>query len=243
MLCPCCGNPVTVGTTGCACGARFVGQPLDDAPIKVQRLGPVMTAILLLALVTTASLVFTKWLAPAGVVVIWAGRRALLLARRDPEGYGGYRIAAATLSLTLFATAVCAAVAIARIPEFLENRATRELAATRAEMHRVASILEEYKRLHGSYPRNMLEVSQVLNGALPADYWEKTIAYQSTSAIAETTTSRFGVGGLAPNNFELRSAGPDGIEGNDDDLIMSDGLFLTAVEARRLALPRKAPTR
>jgi hypothetical protein len=110
-------------------------------------------------------------------------------------------------------------------------------------MHRVASILEEYKRLHGSYPRNVQEVSQVLNGALPADYWEKKIAYQSTSAIAETNTSRFVVGGLAPNNFELRSAGPDGIEGTDDDLIMSDGLFLTAAEARRLALPRKAPSR
>ncbi|HYV04781.1 MAG TPA: hypothetical protein VFB82_09355, partial [Blastocatellia bacterium] len=85
MDCPCCGVRITLGVDQCLCGAKFVGEPLDDAPLKVQRLGPAMTSVLLLATVVVVSLAFTKWLAFAGAVVLWSSWRAARLARRNPE--------------------------------------------------------------------------------------------------------------------------------------------------------------
>ena len=45
MLCPCCGESVFRSARECDCGARFVGEPLDETPIKVQRLGPAMISV------------------------------------------------------------------------------------------------------------------------------------------------------------------------------------------------------
>src|SRR5215510_8088788 len=117
MPCPCCGNTLRVGAAGCACGARFVGLPLDDAPIKVRRFGPAMISVLLLAVAIAATLVFTKWLAFFSIVVIWASWRAMQLARRNPEWYGGYKTAATVFALTLVASVAGGSFAITRIPQ------------------------------------------------------------------------------------------------------------------------------
>jgi hypothetical protein len=84
--CPCCGASITRGVRECGCGARFVGEPLDEAPLKVQRLGPAMNSVLLLAILVSASLAFTPWLAFGAVVVLWSSWRAVKLARRNPNG-------------------------------------------------------------------------------------------------------------------------------------------------------------
>ncbi len=62
MLCPCCGGKIALGVPACLCGARFVGEPLDDTPIKVKRFGPAMTAVLMLAIAVSVPLIITKWL-------------------------------------------------------------------------------------------------------------------------------------------------------------------------------------
>jgi len=239
MLCPCCGISISVDVKACTCGARFVGRPLDDKPAIVPRLGPSMTAVLLLAVVTTAALVFTKWLAFAAVVVIWSANRALCLSRRDPALYGGRRTALATLTVSVLASLILGTVGAFQIPRYFENRKIRQIAATRARMHHVASLLEEYKRVQGSYPRDAQEINRVLNERLPADYWDKSLKYQGyTTAIADNNANLLTVAGLSLNDFELRSAGPDGVEGTDDDVIMRDGVFLTAAEARKQPMPR-----
>jgi hypothetical protein len=236
MLCPCCGNDIPLGAPVCRCGARFVGEPLDETPFKVQRLGPVMVAVGLLALVAVSALIFTKWLALAGVLVFWAARRAMKLARREPEEYGGYRTAAATLIIALTAGAVAAGYSIAYIPKFLEGRQAKRDAYTRAEIYRVASRLEAYKRSYNSYPSTMQEYRKAINEHLPADYWENDIKYQGyTEAIVNKAP---GVTGITFVNFELRSAGPDEIEGTDDDIIMRDGVFFTNEEAKRQPVAR-----
>ena len=244
MLCPCCGSPLVVTARQCACGARFVGEPLDEKPIKVQRLGPIMTALLLLVLVVSAALIFTKWFALGAAVVIWSSARAVRLARRDPEWYGGYRVATTTLAITILASMIAASVAIANIPRYFKNRGIAQVAATQSAMRHVASLLEDYKSTCGSYPRNAQEIAKAMNESLPADYWEQKIKYQSyTVGIAEKDASPIGMAGLASANFELRSAGPDGIPDTDDDIIMRDGVFLTAAEARRQAVPRASTGR
>ncbi|HEY7545131.1 MAG TPA: hypothetical protein VID27_09625, partial [Blastocatellia bacterium] len=142
MLCPCCGEEVALGAEGCVCGARFVGHPLDQSPVKVQQFGPVMNTAALLAVVIIASLVFTKWLAFAAVLVLWSSWRAMRLAKRSPEAYGGYRVAAGMLIATAVAGSVAGGFGIAYIPQYLRNYKERQEAATRAEMYKICLQLE-----------------------------------------------------------------------------------------------------
>ncbi|MFY9607025.1 MAG: hypothetical protein WAU45_00250 [Blastocatellia bacterium] len=231
MACPCCGASITLGVRECSCGARFVGEPLDEAPLKVQRLGPAMTSVLLLATLVGVSLAFTPWLSFAAVVVLWSSWRAVKLARRNPELYGGYRTAVATLSVTILGSAILGAFAISRIPRVLDNWETGRIAATQAAIYHARSQLEDYKRTRGSYPKNTQEFTKVIGESLPADYWERSIKYQSrTDQIADGSLE---ITGIQFVNFELRSAGPDGKLATDDDVIMRDGIFFTNSEVTK----------
>lgn len=232
MLCPCCGGSLLRGARQCGCGARFVGEPLDETPIKVQSLGPAYTSAVLLIVVVGAALIATKWLAFAGLLVIWSAWRAVRLARQDPGWYGGYKTAAATLAVAIAASVALAAYGITHIPQALENYSLRQRAATNSAMYYVANLLEEYKRADpsGQYPRNAQEYKRAIGESLPADYWDRSIKYQSFfGAIADrsvdTTVVQF-------RNFELRSAGPDGIAGTDDDIVMRDGTLFTNSEVK-----------
>jgi hypothetical protein len=231
MVCPCCGNDIPLGAPGCRCGARFVGEPLDGTQFKVQRLGPVMVAVGLMVLVAALALIVTKWLAVAAVLVIWSARRAMKLARQQPEGYGGYRTATATLIATIAVSAVASAYTIAYIPKFLDEREEKRKAHTRAEMYRAASRLEAYKRKYGSYPSTPQDYGKAIDQQLPIDYWENGIKYQSyTEALVNQSP---GMTSISIANFELRSAGADEIEGTDDDIIMRDGIFFTTAELKK----------
>jgi hypothetical protein len=110
-------------------------------------------------------------------------------------------------------------------------------------MHRIASLLEDYKATCGSFPKDAEEIKKALGETLPADFWDKRIKYQSSSALAENEASPMRMTGLQMANFELRSSGPDGIDGTDDDIVMLDGVFLTAAEARKQAAPTRPPIR
>jgi hypothetical protein len=234
MLCPCCGGRVFRGALECGCGARFVGEPLDETPIKVQRLGPAMTSVGLLALVVVAALVATKWLAFAAVLVMWSAWRAVRLAKRDAEWYGGYKTAAATLSLTIGGSLALAAYGIAHIPQAFENYRLRQVAATHASMYHLANSLEEYKRTmgFGSYPRDAQELKKATGESLPADYWDQSIKYQSRIALVAERRESAQAPVLSYTSFELRSAGLDGVVGTDDDIVMRDGIIVTSSEVK-----------
>jgi hypothetical protein len=230
MLCPCCGATILRVAAHCECGARFVGEPLDETPIKVQRLGPAMTSLALLALVVVAALIATKWLAFAGVLVMWSAWRAVRLAKQDPGWYGGYKTAAATLALTIAGSVALAGYGIAHIPQAFENYRLRQVATTQASMYHVARLLEEYKLAKGSYPDTPQELKKAIGESLPADYWDRSMKYQGyAGALADRSNI------LVQNtSFELRSAGPDGIVGTDDDIVMRDGILFTNSEAKTI---------
>jgi len=229
MLCPCCGSEMLLGAFDCRCGARFVGEPLGDPAVKLRQFGPAVTAVALLVIVVAAALLFTKFLALAGLVVVWAARKAMRLAQRDPEGYGGYRTAAATLAVTLAAGAVSGGFAIASIPRLIKDRKAKETAATCAPIYRYYQLIEEYKRKYGSYPVDEPAVRRFISESLPRDYWNKGIAYQGRTDYM--VGSKPGQTGIQINNFELRSAGPDEKLETDDDIVMIDGIFYTNAEA------------
>lgn len=231
MLCPCCGRTILRVASECGCGARFVGEPLDHPPIHVQRLGPALTAVALLLLVVMAGIGVTKWLAFAGLLVIWAAWRAVRLARRDPKWYGGYKTAATTLTVSLAAGATLAAYGIAHVPQAWDNYRLRQKAFTQSEMHHVANLLEEYKRANSGYPKDVQEYKKVIGESLPADYWDSGLKYQGyPGALADRSVRNIRV---PIDNFELRSAGPDGIIDTDDDIIMRDGIFFTNAEIKK----------
>jgi len=238
MLCPCCGESVFRGARECNCGARFVGEPLDETPIKVQRLGPAMTSIALLALVVVGALVATKWIAAAGALVMWSAWRAVKLARRNAEWYGGYKTAVTTLTLTTVGCLGIATYGIAHIPKAIENYKLRQTAATEASMHHAASLLEDYRLKvgSGSYP-GFQEFKMVMGESVPGDYWDNSIKYQPVDArLADTA---IGISTLYVDSFELHSNGPDGVAGNDDDIIMRDGIFLTSAEVKKKTLAQQ----
>ncbi|HSQ20699.1 MAG TPA: hypothetical protein VLR92_10025, partial [Blastocatellia bacterium] len=109
-----------------------------------------MTSVALLALVVVASLVITKWLAFAAVLVIQSAWRAVKLAKHDADWYGGYKTAVGTLTLAITGSASLAAYGIAHVPKAIENYHIRQIAATQASMHHVASLLESYRLSHDS---------------------------------------------------------------------------------------------
>jgi len=241
MLCPCCGAQITLGVRDCPCGARFVGQPLDDEPIKVRRFGPAMTAVLLFVLAVAVTLIITKWLAVTVVIPMWYAARAMRLARRDPEWYGGFGVATATLTLTIVGGVIGASYGIVSVPRFLENRRVRRIAATEAVIYHMASQLDEFRNTYGEYPKDTQVIKKTLTESLPVDYWGKTISYASKPAdIADTAITRTG---LSYKIFELRSAGPDGIENTDDDIIMRDGVFFTNAEIKKQPAIRNSSDR
>lgn len=245
MLCPCCGAEIALGIQACGCGARFVGRPFDETPAKIRRFGPAATSALLLVLAVAVTAIATKWLAPLALVPAWFALRALRLEKGDPEGYGGRRVAAATLTLAIVGSLGMATYGISNIPRAVERYRVRRAAATQAVMHHVVAILEDYKAANGGYPEDPAAYKRLLNGEVPADYWEKTIRYQSyPEPLARIEGPRTpGKPPLQYSTFELRSAGGDGIEGTDDDIIMRDGVFYTSAEIKKLPAVRTSSDR
>jgi hypothetical protein len=188
-----------------------------------------MNTVGLLAFVVVTALTFTKFLAFAAILVVWSARRAMKLAKSEPEKYGGYRVATALLMVTLIAGVSLAGYTVAYIPQFLKNREIRREAATKANMiHYYASVLEEYKRKYGSYPRNAQEAAKVTSESLPADYWNHNITYKPR--IGDIVNAVPSQASISVTNFDLQSKGPDEIENTSDDIIMRDGIFYTKAE-------------
>ena len=244
MLCPCCACRMEPGALECSCGARIVGDPLGETPFKVRRYGPIMIAVAALAAVSAAALIFSSWLALAAVLPILLCRRALLLAKRNPDLYGGYKTATASLALTLLASAALSSYAIIRVPDYLEKRKIRARAAQQAIMLHIAVLLEQYRTKSGSYPRDLESIKAEMDGwSLPADFWTRSIKYRPyTEQVASTSLHKGGDPpiGVVYNDFELKLAGPDESLGTQDDIFMRDGLFYPNPDAGR-PVPAKEP--
>jgi Type II secretion system (T2SS), protein G len=224
MLCPCCGEKIELGVRECGCGARFVGHPLSE-PFRVRRYEPVLTTLFLIIITAGGIYYVSRWAAVGAAFVLPAAWRAARLVRRDRELYGGYRVAMAMLVVAIIGGAVAAAYGAHRVSRYFETRRLQQIATTQSAMYRVASLLESYKRTFGSYPRNEEEIKKFFGQSLPADNWERIITYQSyTEALADGSVR---LTGISYSSFELRSAGPDGEEGTEDDIIMRNGMFFS----------------
>lgn len=115
MVCPCCGQPRSIGVSECvACGARQVGTPLLPPDVLLPKLGPAIAALTCAVLVMLAFLVFWVFgndMRVGRVMLIWAIGDATKfthdLLQADPKlpsyrifSYDAYRLAF-TLSVVL----------------------------------------------------------------------------------------------------------------------------------------------
>ncbi|HEU4386796.1 MAG TPA: hypothetical protein VFV34_03295 [Blastocatellia bacterium] len=247
MLCPCCGDEMSVQARICDCGARIVGEPLGGPITKIQVYGPVVLAFSLFAVVVTAAAVWTLWTAVAGVVVLAAAHRATKLARQSPDSYGGYRVAVGLLLVTAVSGAVLTGFGISRIPRYLSKRADAERAQTAAAMIEYSIYLEKYRAENGGkYPPTDEDLRKFASQTLPLDSWDIPVTYNAyTEGIAEAASRQNGSPGpiAANENFELRSAGPDGKIGTDDDIVMRDGVFCSSLDVLRNPQGPRSPIR
>lgn len=262
MLCPCCGKQMPLGPGDCSCGARIVGEPLPESPFKVQRLGPVMTAVAV-AIAAAGCCRITVWVGLGAPVAIWLAWRAVRLARRDPQGYGGYRVACVTLAMVLTAATSLAGFEIYRIPRYLEKEKLARQAATEAAILQMAVQIEECRRKNGSYPFDTEAMTKITGAPAQLDYWQKPIMYASSDESAAVYNNYFldkGPSqpgeppfpdlpsadegpGIEFHSFELRSAGPDGILGTADDIVMRDGVFCTNPKVITRPIYKDSPDR
>jgi len=159
---------------------------------------------------------------PLSLAGIWLARRATRLIRSDSAGFGGSRIARTSYGLSISLLIVFSAVTVSWVPRYIAKLRAQRAAATRALMYKLhAQALQKYYKEYGQYPRELSDLSFVNAEEAPqSDYWEHSFEYNPISVVASKGT------GASWTNYTLRSAGPDGKYGTEDDIIMVDGVIV-----------------
>jgi hypothetical protein len=162
-------------------------------------------------------------LIPLSALGSFLSLRAIRLARRMPERFGGLRVARISLGLSLVLGIVFSIISIGSIPQAMERRREKQAAATRALMYQLHyAALERYHREKGSYPPELSDLVLVTDQSFPQfDNWEHAFTYAPGSVIASKA------GAVGFSTYKLVSAGPDGQFGTDDDIVMVDGVVVT----------------
>jgi hypothetical protein len=161
---------------------------------------------------------------PLSLAGIWQARRALRLITGDAARFTGRNLARFSLALSLLLAVAFSLVTAKAIPEAIARGREKRLAATRAQMYQLHDqALQKYYREYGTYPQELSDLGRVNRAPLPQqDSWERGLRYSPVSVIAAK-------GGAAPfSNYRLVSAGPDGEFGNADDVLMIDGVIVSA---------------
>lgn len=169
----------------------------------------------------------------------WA-RRALRLAKQQPNEYGGLKLAQVSLVLSALLFVTFGAAGVNGIPGVIERGRLRRKAATNAMAYQNASTLREYYRQYGTFPRETADLSRVTQESIPhSDYWGTEFKYTPYGTVASRGNA------VSFSNYTLTSAGPDGEFGTSDDIVMIDGVIVdkpseTDLPASVLA-PEKKP--
>lgn len=162
-------------------------------------------------------------LIPLSLIGMRLARRALQLAQQDAARFGGLRLARVSMVLSTFLFLSFSAAAISSIPRTIERGRAERIATTKAALYHLHNALAQYYYDHGTNPSNFEELSSESKETLPkSDYWEHDITYTPNSVIATKGAA------VQFSDYVLRSAGPDGIMGTADDIVMQNGVIVTA---------------
>lgn len=163
-------------------------------------------------------------LAPISIVGIWLSQRARKLSKIDPFRFGGLGISTTSLILAIILFLGFSTAGISSIPRAIQNGRLKHIAETRARFYHLhVEALTRYYAENGTYPQELSDLNGYVPTSIPqSDYWGNSINYTPTGVIASKKS--------APlfSNYQLVSAGPDGIMDTADDIRMIDGVIISA---------------
>jgi hypothetical protein len=158
-------------------------------------------------------------IAPLAFWAMHLARRAWLKARNLPQQFGGLRMAQVTFALAAVLFVSFAAAGLTSIPTRLERGRQRQVALTNVALYENAAAFREYLRKHRSYPQDLTELN--VQHLPVSDYWGTEIKYEPFGTVADNRS-----GAASFSSYTLRSAGPDGVLGTTDDIVMVDGVIV-----------------
>ena len=184
-----------------------------------------------------------KWIAiPLSIFSIWAGLKICASIRRNTKKFmwsefANFGLAASILFVLLVGTFIGVTV-----PERLRLRQRGLEAEQRAKLYIIDKAFFEYRVQYGTFPAVPGDLKKLQDNdgsiALAMSYLEENSTYKPTSIIAEVSelpktgknskpsmsTENSPATTVSFTNYEVRIAGADGIYGNEDDLIIRDGI-------------------
>jgi hypothetical protein len=158
-------------------------------------------------------------IAPLAFWAMRMARRAWKNAQTMPQQFGGLRTAQVTFVMAAMLFVGFATAGLTSIPMRIERGRQRHIAMTNVALYENAAAFREYLRKHRTYPQDLTELNAK---NLPlTDYWGTEIKYEPFGTVADNRS------GLASfSSYTLRSAGPDGVLGTTDDIVMIDGVIV-----------------
>ncbi|MGQ9897167.1 MAG: hypothetical protein ACUVR8_06385 [Acidobacteriota bacterium] len=208
--------------TGCVCGARAIAAPQTDAIVALPRVSGAVFGLICTILGLGSFLI--PWLIAPALLGAYASVVAYHQARREPDRFGGLRLAQVGVALSGLLLPGLLVYGGYRAERWYADSQERARAASRARMLELALAIQAYQKQQGMLPSPELQELQ-MTGAISSpltDAWGKKLRYQPTSELAATTPL------AAPplTQYRIVAAGADGEFGTADDLVLQDGVFV-----------------
>lgn len=198
-----------------------------------------------------------KWAAiPLSFLSIWVGWKLCASIRLEPNRFMWSKLAHSGLAASvLFALLTVTCIGIT-VPERLRQRQRGFEAEQRAKLYTIDRALFVYRQVYGTLPATLSDLKKLPDQsgdiALAITYMENSSTYKPTTNIARldenktktpalrkplATTDDVSVETVEFTNYEFRNAGDDGIYGNEDDLVIKDGIVTAAEQLSPIQIP------
>jgi len=192
-----------------------------------------------------------KWvMLPMTIIVLWGGARIIRSIKADPSMFIGLRAARLGFSASALVTVLIGTLIGMTVPARLERRQWAIEAATNVPYYTLARAQLEYRELHGTLPSQDELVKELStlpdpNGSIAEALRNLDVSgyeLKSTVIAAASTKSKSLVPrgsafrnaapgadpvddrGVSFTSYKWRLPGEDKILGNEDDVILQDGL-------------------
>lgn len=194
-----------------------------------------------------------KWIAlPVTIVVLWGTRKIYRAMLQSPASYCGFRYARAGFLASAALPLVIALLIGVTVPERLRHRQVANEAGQNALAYATNRVLLQYQKEFGTFPADKKDLGRLPDpdGSIARLLRELDAAeYKPSADLAAVPTKNpqpqrgtvirnaaFTPAASAPaeslsfTNYELRLPGPDKVRGNEDDLVIRDGIISTSTE-------------
>jgi hypothetical protein len=205
-----------------------------------------------------------KWVAvPVMLVVLWSGRRIYQSMLQTPARFVGLAIARRSLFASALVALTFATLIGVTVPARLRQRQMGIEAGLKVRGYSVDRAVLEYQALYNKMPNEKKDLYRVpdpdgsiadalsdidpswyhTSSTIAAEMPRESRRAQPGAALVKVSTASTDdaqPGELSFTNYELRLPGEDKIFGNDDDLIVRDGVIMSVADAKEPIKPAAA---